>query len=302
MLQIDPSNTEWRINYSTLMKPEFLKKMLVFQGFEFNLNEQDQKNDKNSDNYSIFTLLKKILANFCAKFTKIQPNFMTEFTKCFDDGIHYCNLNTALCLYYFFSMHQSIHSSLKVKELSLNDNNKFISDLNSIADLVFKIQAPLFPFEGTSLSQFDVPLMYFAKRAAKIKEKVVITDDISTILSYQDEIHFFEINVQNGIIKLIPSVNVTCSPDFIIQIKRNKRYENISDRTRSKEEKQENEEENENEEYNDAEVQEEEENGIIEEENDDDFKDSDSGSDNNTRKASNKVDYEQVNVNGNDPD
>ncbi|KAK8887097.1 hypothetical protein M9Y10_038133 [Tritrichomonas musculus] len=292
MLQVDPTNTEWRVNYSTLLKPEFVKKMLVFQGFEFKLNEMDQKSDGNLMTDSIFTLLTSILKDFCDKFSKIQNNFMNDFLNCFNNGIHYCHLNTALCLYYFFSMYKSICISLETKGLSLSDNNEFISNLKSLGELVFDIQAPLQPFEGTSLSQIDVPLMYFAKRAAKIKEKVVMSDDISIILADNSEIHFFEVNVQNGIIKLTPSINPVCAPDFIIQIKQNKRHKNASDKkpsdkSKTKEIKKEVEQEayDENENYNDAETQEEDENEVNEDENDDEFKEPESDSENVPNKA-----------------
>lgn len=287
MSSLDPMNSEWRINYITLLKPEFLKKFLVFQGFEFNINEQEKTSSHNSLNSNIINLLKTILTKFCSKFKKLNNDFMIKFNKCLDDGIHYCNINTALCLYYFFSMHKLIQVSLETMEYSLSDENKFISDLNRLADLVFEETAPLQNFEGTSLSQIDVPLMLFAKRAAKIKEGVIMSDDISVILSNHDESHFFEINNKNGILKLTPSMNSSCTPDFIIPIKGN-----MSSRTRIKEEKQliqQNEyevDEDEDANENEADAQEEDENEINEDENDDDdFNESDSDFENKSQRG-----------------
>lgn len=284
MMDLDPGCDEWRINYLSLLKPDFLKKVLVFQGFEFNINEQEKGKYKSINDSQTINLLKTILTNFCQKFTKIKNTFMNEFLQCLNDGIHYCHINTAFCLYYLFTMHKSIQISLETKNITLNDQNEFISNLCSLADIVFDAKVPLQQFEGTSLSQIDVPLMLFAKRAAKIKEKVVMSDCISIILSDHNETHFFEINNQGGVFKLTPSLNTTCLPDFIIPIN-----QNTGVTTRSKEERkviQQSDFENYNE--NDAENQEEDENENEnennEDENDEEFKESDSDFDNHSQR------------------
>lgn len=259
---LDQGCNEWRINYTSLLKPEFLKKALVFQGFEFNINEQEKNKSYNTINSEITNLLKTILTKFCSKFSKINNTFMNDFIKCFDDGISYCNMDIALCLYYFFSMYKSIQISLETKNISLNDEDEFITQLNSLADLVFDTQVPLHQFEGTSLSQIDVPLMLFAKRAARNKEKVVVTNDISIVLSDHTETHFFEINNKSGVFKLIPGMNSTCLPDFIIPIKGN-----LGKNTKTKEEKQPEQKNN----SKDNDIQEEE--NLEEDENNDDEKD-----------------------------
>ena len=151
MSEIDPLSNDWRIYYSTLLKPNFVTQMLVFQGFVVELNT----------NQNIISQTNQILKDFCRKFSKIHPEFLSFFSKCFEEGVHYCYIDTALCLYYYFSIVHSIFCSQ-------NANSELIL---SIPDLVFSNPSPLNVFGSTPLSQIDIPLANFAKTAAKIVKR-----------------------------------------------------------------------------------------------------------------------------------
>ncbi|OHT06178.1 hypothetical protein TRFO_25880 [Tritrichomonas foetus] len=220
MSQLDPINDEWRIHYVALMKPAFVKELLVFQGFQTSIPQniqsysRSQKNKKTIDdlNLSIHQTANEILINFCERFKSISPDFMKNFLKCFDNGIHYCGVKAAMCLHYYFCLVHSIKCSIDTLSDTLGDFDDIMKLLKSIPQIVFQSITPISEFGSTSLAHVDVPLKEFAKCAVKIKDEVC-SNDISVILENSAQIHFFEIIVEDNKMKVtssvIPSATVT---------------------------------------------------------------------------------------------
>ena len=186
MNSYSPSNIEWRNHYEELLRPQFVKKMIVFQGYQ-----DETPNNPN--------LIKDMLKLFLSKFNKISVNFIDNFMKIFEQKTIYLKESGVLCLYYFLTILKSVHS--------YNDFNDH--DLERIPNLIFEEDiVPFKEYDDSLLANIDIPMKFFAKFAYKSEKEGLFYENSSSLLFNYDSPFFFELTFLNNDIVIDSSMNI----------------------------------------------------------------------------------------------